>query len=143
MNLPINFCLSKFIVPPMRTSKIIKDVKGLHYGWWAWWEQQAFVPITEESAHLHHCLTVCNSHTCAKINFICTFYCTQNNCLNLNLVGKTTFPGSQRDYRRMLSVTETEWLLTLCIAGIILLFSVTDDISCSLFSPLNIEIRLQ
>ena len=33
----------------------------------------------------------------------------------------------------MLSVTETGWLLTLCMAGIILLFSVTDNISCSLF----------
>ena len=32
-------------------------------------------------------------------------------------------------------MTETEWLLTLCMAGIILLFSVTDNISCSLFFP--------
>ena len=38
----------------------------------------------------------------------------------------------ERDYRRTLSVTETGRLPTLCMARIILLFSVTDDISCSL-----------
>ena len=32
-------------------------------------------------------------------------------------------------------MTETGLLPTLCMAGIILLFSVTDDISCSLFGP--------
>ena len=37
----------------------------------------------------------------------------------------------------MLSVTETRWLPTLCMARIILLFSVTDDISCSLFVILS------
>ena len=41
----------------------------------------------------------------------------------------------------MLSVTETGWLQTLCMAGINLLFSVTDDISCSLFAK-NTQFRL-
>ena len=39
----------------------------------------------------------------------------------------------------MLPVTETEWLPTLCMAGIILLFSVTDDISSSLFYKILIR----
>ena len=38
-----------------------------------------------------------------------------------------------RDYRRMLLVTDTGWLPTLFMAGIILWFSVSDNISCSLF----------
>ena len=38
----------------------------------------------------------------------------------------------------MLSVPETGWLLTLCMAGIILLFSVTDNISSSLFAQSNL-----
>ena len=44
----------------------------------------------------------------------------------------------------MLPVTETGWLPTLCMAGVILLFSVTDDISCSLFHQFlnNCEILL-
>ena len=33
----------------------------------------------------------------------------------------------------MSSLIETGWLPPLCMAGIVLLFSVTDDISCSLF----------
>ena len=39
----------------------------------------------------------------------------------------------QRDYRGLSSVTETSQLSNLSMAGIILLFSATDDISSSLF----------
>ena len=47
---------------------------------------------------------------------------------------------AERDCRRMLSVTKTGWLPTLRIAGIIPLFSVTDDISCSLFLGRKIKL---
>ena len=53
--------------------------------------------------------------------------------LRINRIILCKWYTSVRDYRRMLSVTETGWLPTLCTAGINLLFSVTDDISCSLF----------
>ena len=90
------------------------------------------------------------SHLCSKLLFttldqifwwyifLKTFvynFCSK--CLLLffghNLYSKLVYFWTQRDYRRMLSVTETGWLPTLYMAGIILLFSVTDDISCSLF----------
>ena len=41
---------------------------------------------------------------------------------------------AKRDYRGLSSVTETSLLSNLSMAGIILLFSATDDISSSLFA---------
>ena len=56
------------------------------------------------------------------------------------LLVDTLHPGlfllkfAKRDYRGLSSVRETSLLSNLSIPGIILLFSVTDDISSSLFS---------